>query len=369
MELDTFIWDQSQESYLKQYRYDKQAKTLMIYVTPSNGENLNENGTITIGKIKIKAEKEQNYGILLTDINLVDGTYKEIKEEIKQEEKTYTYVPKAVPTFKTTMNTSKQDIFPGEEFEVLVDVSEFSNIEQGIVAFAGQLEYNQDILERVSIEGQNSWNFDENSLNQSNLKFVMDSSEFVDQKQTILKLKMKVKNSIVVPRQTTITLKNISASNGKIDIASGDAQIVLNLVKENEPGSITSNVYKIEDGFISRILPKTRVSDFRNQIQTTGKVEIVDQKGNILGQDDYIGTGMKIKVGTDLEYTLVVTGDVTGSGMIALTDFAKMKLHYIEYQLLEGAYQKAADIDGNSAITLNDIAQIKLVLIGLATIQ
>ena len=56
---------------------------------------------------------------------------------------------------------------------------------------------------------------------------------------------------------------------------------------------------------------------------------------------------------------LISVSDKTG-----IVDFAKLKLHYIEKELLTGNALKAADIDGNGRVSINDLAQIKLVLIG-----
>ena len=81
-------------------------------------------------------------------------------------------------------------------------------------------------------------------------------------------------------------------------------------------------------------------------------------------ESDVIATGMTLKVGTNLEFTLIVTGDINGDGRIGIVDFAKLKLHYIEKELLTGNALKAADIDGNGRVSINDLAQIKLVLIG-----
>ena len=72
---------------------------------------------------------------------------------------------------------------------------------------------------------------------------------------------------------------------------------------------------------------------------------------------------MTITIGENLEYTLVVTGDIDGNGKITITDLAKAKLHIIETKVLEGAQLEAADINNNGNVTVTDIAQIKLILI------
>ena len=74
-------------------------------------------------------------------------------------------------------------------------------------------------------------------------------------------------------------------------------------------------------------------------------------------------------MGETLEYTIIVTGDIDGDTEITINDLAKLKLHLIEQELLQGISLKAADIDEDAQITVNDAAQIKLVLIDLFEIK
>ena len=94
-----------------------------------------------------------------------------------------------------------------------------------------------------------------------------------------------------------------------------------------------------------------------------------DKEGNTLNDQSVLGTGMTVKVGETLEYTIVVTGDIDGDAEITVNDLAKIKLHIIGKELLKGISLKAADVDEDTRITVNDVARIKLVLIGLFEIQ
>ena len=125
---------------------------------------------------------------------------------------------------------------------------------------------------------------------------------------------------------------------------------------------ITSNLYKIEEGYISKIKPGTTISIFEQNSEAEEAVTFI-KDGKILSQDSVISTGTIIKIGTDLEYTLVVTGDIDGDGEVTVTDLAKSKLHFIESKILTGAQLKAADMDYDNEITITDIAKTKLLLI------
>lgn len=94
-----------------------------------------------------------------------------------------------------------------------------------------------------------------------------------------------------------------------------------------------------------------------------------DESGNVLQDDSLIKTGTKLKVGSTLQFTLVVIGDIDGDSEITVRDLAKMKLHLIEKELLTGKELKAADIDEDKDITVRDLARMKLILIDLLEIE
>ena len=72
-----------------------------------------------------------------------------------------------------------------------------------------------------------------------------------------------------------------------------------------------------------------------------------------------IGTGYKLITETNKEYTLIVTGDLTGDGNITLIDMSLLRKHYLEIESLQGEYLKAADMDNNNIISLRDIANMR----------
>jgi len=137
-----------------------------------------------------------------------------------------------------------------------------------------------------------------------------------------------------------------------------------------EEFKFTSKYYRIEEKYISRVVPKTSFKQFKQNIETNQDIVLTDKDGKVLTDDDTIlKTGMILKVGSKAEYKLAITGDVDGDGEITINDLAKLKLHYIEKEQLKGEYIKAGDLDADREITINDIAQIKLVLIDLMEIK
>ncbi len=135
-------------------------------------------------------------------------------------------------------------------------------------------------------------------------------------------------------------------------------------VNPDIPEGITSEIYKIEGSYIERISPNTNVNQFIQNVQTEQDLVFLDKEGNQLGENDILATGMTLKVGSTLQFTLIVTGDMDGNGKISMTDLARLKLHYIGKEALTGNALKAADVDGNGKVSITDLAQIRLIIIG-----
>lgn len=274
-----------------------------------------------------------------------------------------------LPSFLTNIQKVEEKVIhPGEEFSVNVRISNLQNIAKGLISLGGQLEYDTNILEKIEItKNESQWN--PIDINEDNFKFVTDAEDYVTQAGNIFTIKFKVADNITNPVTTTIKVKNIVASNGLVDIESDDASLEIGVEIPKLPDSITSNKYVVEENIISRIPPQTTVNGFKQNVQAVGDLTFTDKNGNVLGDNDIIGSGMKLQVGDTLNFTLVVIGDMDENGELNITDLAQLKLHYIGKTLLTGINLKAADIDGNGTLTITDLAQLKLVLIGKKEIK
>lgn len=288
----------------------------------------------------------------------------------------------ASDSLKATVQSSKDELKKEEELEITFELSEYKNIKNGINAYKATLDYDEGIFEEVIEQNftcKNNWEL---------LKYNKDTKEFIAIKKAgskepeeVASLILKTKEE-VEPKVTDITIKNIVTSDGNKDINVDEAKTTVNIIEEQEeipdkpekPEKITSNKYKIEDKYITKIAPKTTVSQFKQNVTlenvtTNPQMIFTDENGNILQEDSLIKTGTKLKVGSSLQFTLVVTGDIDGDSEITINDLANVKLHLIETKLLTGIKTKAADIDGDNEITVNDLAKIKLILIGLLEIE
>lgn len=316
---------------------------------------VNENAvdSYTVGLKDVEVTIGQNYDILSNDECIVVPAITNVN--------TSTTI---TSSFNTNLISAKKELGLGEEFEVKFSVGEFENVERGFIVLGGQLDYDKNILEKIDITQSDSiWN--PISINESNFKFVTDAEKFINETANVFTIKFRVKEEITVPTNTIISVKNIIGSNGLENISSENANLNLTIVKRED--FITSEKYIVEDEIISRIKPNTTITELRKNINASQDIVIIDKNGNILENDQKIGTGMQLKVGK-LTYTLSVIGDIDGDGEISVADLSKIKLHLIDLETLTGLELKSGNIDGIDEITLIDLAQMKLVIIDLLVI-
>ena len=278
------------------------------------------------------------------------------------------------------VSSSVNDLKAGQEVIVTLKFDQYQEIKNGLNAYKATLEYDKNIFEEVLEQNfvcQNDW---------EELKYNKDTGEFIAIKKAgskapeeIVKITLKAKEGVKACT-TDVKFKDVVTSEGKKDINLSETKVTINIIEDQQekpdepkppqPEKITSDKYTIEEGYISRILPKTTVQQFKQNVKvenvtTDPQMVFTDENGNALQDDSLISTGTKLKVGSTLQFTLVVTGDTDGDSEISINDMAKVKLHLIETKLLTGIELKAADIDNDGEISINDLAQIKLILIDL----
>ena len=288
-------------------------------------------------------------------------------------------------SLKAVMQSSKEELKKTEEVEITLKLDEYQDIKNGINAYKATLEYDSDIFEEVlesNFVCKNNWEM---------LKYNKDTKEFIAIKKVgskvpedVVTITLKVKEE-VEPKVTEVKTKDIVTSDGKKDINIDETKVEIDIIKEQDtkpeepdvpqkPEKITSEKYRIEENYISRIVPKTTVATFKQNVKlenvtTSPQMVFTDANGNVLQENDLITTGTKLKVGKTLQFTIVVIGAVDKTSEITINDVAQVKLHLIGKELLEGIELKAADIDDDKEITINDLAQMKLVLINLLEIK
>lgn len=132
------------------------------------------------------------------------------------------------------LTTNQSELKANETVEITLSLENFQEVNKGINAIKGTLEYDENIFEEVvqsDFSCLNNW---------ENLKFNPGTKEFVAIRkvgtkigENIIKITLKVKNNIE-PSKTTIKIKDISTSEGKKDIFLNDSETSLNIVTEQQ---------------------------------------------------------------------------------------------------------------------------------------
>lgn len=287
----------------------------------------------------------------------------------------------AAESLTAKSSSTKDEIKEQEEIIITLRFDEYKGINKGINAYKATIEYSKDIWEELEEEDficQNDW--ESLKYNKSNGKFVAIKKAGSYSPEDIVKVTLKAKKGIKAGT-TEIKIKNIVTSNGEKDIEVEDASSIINIIEEQseipdtpKEEKISSEKYNIEAEYITRIVPTTTVTEFKQNVTlenvtTNPQMIFTDEEGRVLEEDSKIKTGTKLKVGNTLNYTLVVIGDTDKDAELTVNDLAEVKLHLIDKSPLEGINAKAADIDNDNEITVNDLAQMKLVLINLLTLE
>ncbi len=142
----------------------------------------------------------------------------------------------AASKFEVNLSTEKSEYNKNDEFEVDVKVRNIQD-EKGIIALGGTLEYDKNSLELVKMEAQGDWT--KPSYNEDNGKFVADRDKnYATKDESVFKITFKVKEES--KKDITITLKDISASNGEEDIKTDNVSKVITIknstVPDTKPG-------------------------------------------------------------------------------------------------------------------------------------
>ena len=119
---------------------------------------------------------------------------------------------------------------------------------------------------------------------------------------------------------------------------------------------------------------ENKVSNIIAKITTDLDIEIVNNKNEILNENDIVGTGSKVRIkenGNVLrEYLILIYGDINGDGKINSIDLLVLQRHILEIEKFDGIYLKAGNIrkDGKKPTSV-DLLLIQRHILGLQIIE
>ena len=116
------------------------------------------------------------------------------------------------------------------------------------------------------------------------------------------------------------------------------------------------------------------VFEIKQLIKTNLELEFLNNKGEVLDENEKIGTGSIIKVKEDdkllREYKIILYGDITGDGKINSTDLLVLQRYILELDKLDDIYLKAGNINKNGKKpTSVDLLLIQRHILGLKYIE
>ncbi len=140
----------------------------------------------------------------------------------------------ASSSMDTNLTSSSIELKSNETVEVTFSFSNFREINKGINAYKGTLEYDKNIFEEVlqsDFVSQNNW--EELKFNAANNQFIAYRKVGTKVGENVLKFTLKVKDNVEATK-TIVKIKDLTVSEGKVDILLSDALVELNIVKEQQ---------------------------------------------------------------------------------------------------------------------------------------
>lgn len=122
-------------------------------------------------------------------------------------------------------------------------------------------------------------------------------------------------------------------------------------------------------------MEKLEVASVKDKIQTSYRIQVYNNKGQELTEEQRIGTGSRIQLVDEkdvikMEYYIILYGDVNGDGKINSADLLVLQRHILEIEPLKGVYLKAGNINKNGKNPSSlDSLLIQRHILGLKPIQ
>jgi len=262
----------------------------------------------------------------------------------------------------TTITFNGQgNVAPGSVNKITLNLNSIDKI-GGIM---GVIEKNVNIT-NIKLTAKNGWNI--LSYNEENGRFNMVKNEGAKVEE-IMEIEYTASNTEGMGK---IEVKNMKVS----EIENYDEEALKDISKEIKiEKTLHIDNYDItqEDStkYIGQIIPNTGINALKQNIKTNGIVKIYKDNTEVTNSNELIATGMVIKIkwnnNEEIEYTAIVTGDLTGNGKMGIGDLSKLSRYAAGLDnTLSGAYLKASDILKNGKYGgIANISKMSRVLAGM----
>lgn len=159
----------------------------------------------------------------------------------------------------------------------------------------------------------------------------------------------------------------ISKGTAIIEVCSDENPEIKQIINITVQELLETEEYTIdfENKIIKFIPENTPVRILLENIQIgADEYTLTNRAGEVITEEDLVGTDSTLKIDSE-EFKLIVIGDINGDGKITITDLSKLKLHFVETELLQNGPLMAADMNKDEQTTLTDLSKMKQYLVGM----
>ena len=364
---------------------------------------------VSISSSKYDLSKEYIYdnNFNKDNINITNGTSEVVNNEllIKYNDEVLDRY-KIVSISSTKYDLSKEYIYDNsfnkDNINVINGTSEVLNNELII-------KYNGDVLDKYKIVSISSSKYDLNKeyiyvgtgdIDLDSIKVINGTIELVDN-ELILKYggevldrykiigikfgELKVNIDLVVITENIsydMFISNITTNGVTYKIFNGEEEVTSGNISKGMVVKVYYNdeevyTYNITNEYLEFIDPlevvdetkriynvklNTSVNDLLSKINTSGTIIVRNNKNEVISGNALVGTGTKVIIklssGTK-EYTLVIKGDVTGTGTSSVSDVAKLYQYLKKKINMEDYFIEAGNVvNTDNEIGINDVAKL-----------
>lgn len=134
--------------------------------------------------------------------------------------------------------------------------------------------------------------------------------------------------------------------------------------------NLLSTTYTIDqtNSIANKVRPDTSVADFKSNFENSAsQIKVFDIEGNEVTSGN-VGTGMTVKLIIDNkvedQLDICIMGDVSGDGIIDITDILYIRAHIIGTYTIENVAAISAELNNDDIIDITDILYIRAHIIG-----
>lgn len=274
----------------------------------------------------------------------------------------------------TSENTA---VRKGDQIEVFFALSGYTDIQTGVNAIKGTLNYDPEVFEEIQVSDFQTLNTWESLFyNPANGQFVLVSRMGSTQQEPVMSVQLTAKQSIPA-KETYISVTDVSVSEGVEDILPNEQVLMLSAVSEQVTASqeqVTASQGQVSAASPSSVTSGVRTGDTADVLLIAGialgvavvvcVVFAARKKVRFSGRARLLTVLVACSAGVLLAaggvHALTGKGDLNGDGRVDHTDVELLEKHLISLQELPSGFQSAADMNSDGNLTVTDLSLLMI---------